>query len=199
MATFDLNTPMDSALEEAYAALADNFGHALGFRTAAFDEHTRRVTVMTVQCAQAAGWPADQLLDIMHGAALHDIGKISVPAAVLLKPGILTEDEWTLVRRHPETAYHILNAVEALRTATDIPYCHHERWDGKGYPRGLREKDIPAAARLFTIVDVWDALNNDQPYRKAWPREKAVTYMRDHVRLFFDPELLSKFLEIVDQ
>jgi len=198
MAKFDLNAAMGEPLEQAYAALADNFGHAIGFRPTAFDDHTRRVTVTTVQFAQVAGLLEDQLIHVMRGAALHDIGKIIVPAEVLLKPGILTDDEWQLVRRHPEVAHQIMNVIDELRAATDIPYYHHERWDGKGYPHGLAHDAIPLAARLFIIVDVWDALNNDQPYRKAWPREKALTYLRDHTRLFFDPDLLTTFLEMAE-
>ena len=140
-----------------------------------------------------------ELIQMRRGALLHDIGKMGVPDAILRKPGALDEQEWVIMRRHPEFAYELLSPITYLRAALDIPYCHHERWDGTGYPRGLKGEEIPLAARIFAIVDVWDALRSDRPYRNAWPDDR----IRDHILsgsgLHFDPRVVEPFLRIVDR
>jgi putative two-component system response regulator len=134
------------------------------------------------------------MVHIYRGALLHDIGKVGVPDSIVLKPGPLTEDEWVIMRKHPQYAYDMLSPIAYLRPALDIPYCHHEKWDGTGYPRGLKGEQIPLAARIFAVVDVWDALISDRPYRKAWQKAKARQYIQEQAGLYFDPQVVRAFL-----
>ena len=129
-----------------------------------------------------------------RGALLHDIGKIGVPDTILLKPGALSDDEWVVMRQHPQLAFNMLSPIVYLRPALDIPYGHHEKWDGTGYPRGLKGEEIPLAARLFAVVDVWDALTSDRPYRKAWSVERARAYIREQAGKHFDPKVVEVFM-----
>jgi len=129
---------------------------------------------------------------------LHDIGKMGVPDAILLKPGELNDEEWAIMKTHPKLARDLIAPVDYLRPAIDIPYCHHEKWNGSGYPRGLAGIDIPLEARLFAVADVYDALTSDRPYRKAWPKKKALEYIREQSGSHFDPEMLEVFLKIVE-
>lgn len=131
-----------------------------------------------------------------RGALLHDIGTMLVPDSILLKPGRLTDEEWQIVRRHPVYAYAILSPISHLRPALEIPYCHHEKWDGSGYPRQIRGDQIPLAARIFSVVDVWDALCSDRPYRQAWTREEAREYVSEHIGKDFDPQVVEMFLSV---
>jgi HD-GYP domain-containing protein (c-di-GMP phosphodiesterase class II) len=153
---------------------------------------------MTIRLARFLDLPEAELVQIRRGALLHDIGKMGIPDGILLKPGPLTEDERLIMQRHPEYAYQMLSAIKFLNSALDIPYCHHEKWDGTGYPRRLTGEAIPLAARLFTIVDVWDALSSDRPYRQKWPTQKV----RDHIVTLtgthFDPRLVEVFLQLLD-
>ncbi len=142
------------------------------------------------------GISENELEHVRRGALLHDIGKMGIPDSVLLKPGTLNEREWEIMRRHPEYAYNLLQPIEYLHPALDIPYCHHEKWDGSGYPRGLKGEAIPLVARIFAIVDVWDALLSDRPYRKAWSKEQAHKYLHDQAGKHFDPQVVSAFLEM---
>jgi HD-GYP domain-containing protein (c-di-GMP phosphodiesterase class II) len=135
------------------------------------------------------------LIQVRRGALLHDIGKMGVPDSILLKPGKLTEDEWDIMRRHPQLAYDMLSRIVYLRSALDIPYCHHEKWDGTGYPRGLKGEQIPLAARVFSVVDVWDALTNDRPYRPAWSEAQALEYLREQSGKHFEPRIVEAFLK----
>jgi HD-GYP domain-containing protein (c-di-GMP phosphodiesterase class II) len=137
-----------------------------------------------------------ELIHIRRGALLHDIGKMGIPDQILLKPGPLTDDEWVLMRKHPTMANEMLSGIEYLRSALDIPFCHHERWDGKGYPRGLAGNDIPISARIFAVVDVWDALTHDRPYRKAWSMEETRTYMLENSESMFDAHIVNTFLNM---
>ena len=136
-------------------------------------------------------------MHIRRGALLHDIGKMGVPDTILRKPGKLTEDEWRIMRRHPQLAYDLLSKTKYLQPALDIPYCHHEKWDGSGYPRGLKGEQIPLAARIFAVVDVWDALCSERPYRPAWPEEKALDYIRAQAGKHFDPQVVELFLQMM--
>jgi len=153
---------------------------------------------MALDLAGALGMSEDQLVHMRRGGLLHDIGKMAVPDHILLKPDRLTEDEWAVMRRHPQLAYEWLVSIPFIKQALEIPYYHHEKWDGTGYPHGLRGKLIPLAARIFAVVDVWDALTNDRPYRRAWNRSKAMEYMRRKSGTYFDPHIVEVFLKLSD-
>jgi HD-GYP domain-containing protein (c-di-GMP phosphodiesterase class II) len=129
-----------------------------------------------------------------RGALLHDMGKLGIPDQILLKPGPLTDEEWVIMRKHPQYAYDMLSSIDYLRPALDIPYCHHEKWDGSGYPRGLKGEQIPIAARIFSIIDVWDALTSDRPYRPAWDRQRVIEYIENNSGMHFDPAIAKVFL-----
>jgi HD-GYP domain-containing protein (c-di-GMP phosphodiesterase class II) len=152
---------------------------------------------MTMLLARAAGMSDADLVHVRRGALLHDIGKLGVPDQILFKSGTLTENEWVLMRKHPEYAYEMLLPIWYLEPALDIPHCHHERWDGTGYPRGLKGEQIPHAARLFAVVDVWDALRSDRPYRPAWPDDDVMAYLRERSGSHFDPAAMELFFEIM--
>jgi HD-GYP domain-containing protein (c-di-GMP phosphodiesterase class II) len=140
--------------------------------------------------------------DIVHmrrGALLHDIGKMGIPDSILRKPGKLTEEEWKLMRQHPRLAYNMLSPIAYLHPALDIPYCHHEKWDGSGYPRGLKGDEIPKAARIFAVVDVWDALNSNRPYQAAWTQSKALEYIVSLSGQQFDPRVIEAFLTLINK
>jgi len=144
--------------------------------------------------ARMTGLSEEELVHVRRGALLHDMGKLGVPDSILLKPGELTEAEWVLMRKHPTFAYEMLSPITYLHPALDIPYCHHEKWDGSGYPRGLKAEQIPKAARIFALVDVFDALRSDRPYRPAWPLAKALDHIRSLSGSHFDPDLVEPFL-----
>jgi len=165
-------------LARAYDTTLEGWSRAMDLRDKETEGHTQRVTDLTVRLGRAMGLREDQVVQLRRGALLHDIGKMGIPDAILLKPDALTTDEWTRMRRHPEHARDLLQPIEYLRPALAIPYAHHEKWDGSGYPQGLRGDQIPLEARIFAIVDVWDALTSDRPYRPAWSKDKALTYPR---------------------
>ncbi len=183
-------------LSLAYDATIEGWSHALDLRDKETEGHTLRVTKMVLELARAAGLEGEVLVHIRRGALLHDIGKMGVPDAILHKPAPLSAEERALMEKHPQFAYDMLSPIEYLRPALDIPYCHHEKWDGSGYPRGLEGEEIPLAARLFAVVDVYDALTSNRPYRKAWPKEKAVQYIREQTGKHFDPRAVSLFLRL---
>jgi len=183
----------------AYDATIEGWSRALDMRDKETEGHAQRVTEMTMGIARELGMGEAELVHIRRGALLHDIGKMGVPDAILLKPGPLTDDEWVLMKRHPSLAYEMLVPVEYLRPALDIPYCHHEKWDGTGYPRGLKAEQIPLAARIFAVVDVYDALTSDRPYRPAWTRERAIEHIREGAGTHFDPQVVDQFLQIAEQ
>ncbi|NUQ83535.1 MAG: PAS domain-containing protein [Anaerolineales bacterium] len=179
----------------AYNATIEGWSRALDLRDKETEGHTQRVTEMTLKLARYMGIPEEQLVHIHRGVLLHDIGKMGVPDDILLKPGPLTEEEWEIMRRHPQLAYDWLAPISFLQQSLEIPYCHHEKWDGTGYPRGLKEEEIPLSARIFAVADVWDALTNDRPYRKAWSKEEALEYIRENSGGHFDPQVVNAFLE----
>ena len=181
----------------AYDATIEGWSAALDLRDKETEGHTLRVTETTVRLARAMGVGDAELVHVRRGALLHDIGKMGVPDPILLKPGPLTEEEWALMRRHPEHAYQLLSPIYFLRPALDIPYCHHEKWDGTGYPRGLAGEQIPLAARIFAVVDVWDALRSDRPYRSGWPQEKVLDFLRQESGQQFDPRAVDAFLRLL--
>jgi PAS domain S-box-containing protein len=180
----------------AYDTTLEGWSRALDLRDKETEGHTQRVTELTLRLASAAGMGDDELVNVRRGALLHDIGKMGIPDRILLKPGPLTEEEWVIMRKHPVYAYELLTPIPFLRSALDIPYCHHEKWDGTGYPRGLRGELIPLAARLFAVVDVWDALRADRPYRPAWPAERVREHIRAGAGTHFDPHVVEIFMEM---
>ncbi|GGL88504.1 hypothetical protein GCM10010840_28140 [Deinococcus aerolatus] len=186
-------------LRSAYDATIEGWARALDLRDEETEGHSRRVTEMTYELCQALGFTTDQLVQVRRGALLHDIGKMGIPDAVLLKPGKLTEDEWTLMKKHPEYAADLLTPIEFLRPALEIPECHHEKWDGSGYPAGLAGEAIPLVARAFAVVDVYDALTSDRPYRKAWTREQTITHLQNSSGTHFDPEIVEVFIRMIGQ
>lgn len=186
-------------IEQAYNATIEGWSRALDLRDKATEGHSLRVTAMTLKLAQAAGMSEQELVHVRRGALLHDIGKIAIPDTILLKQGPLTDEEWAIMQRHPQYAFDMLAPIEYLRPALDIPYCHHEKWDGSGYPRGLRGEQIPLAARIFAVVDVWDALTNTRPYRQAWSHEQALSYIKAQAGAHFDPEVVDLFLQLLPQ
>jgi HD-GYP domain-containing protein (c-di-GMP phosphodiesterase class II) len=137
-----------------------------------------------------------EIVHIRRGALLHDIGKMGIPDAILLKPGPLDDEEWQIMRQHPVYAYELLSPIPFLKPSLEIPYCHHEKWDGSGYPRGLRGEQIPLAARIFAVVDVWDALSSNRPYRSAQPQESVYLYLREQAGKHFDPRVVEAFMSI---
>jgi PAS domain S-box-containing protein/putative nucleotidyltransferase with HDIG domain len=181
----------------AYESTIEGWSRALDLRDKETEGHTLRVTDEALKLARSLGVREDELSHIRRGALLHDIGKIGVPDSILLKPGPLTDAEWAVMRRHPIIAYEMLSPIPYLHPALDIPYCHHEKWNGTGYPRGLRGEQIPLAARIFAVVDVWDALSSERPYRSAWSQDAALKYLRDQSGEHFDPHVAAAFLQLL--
>jgi PAS domain S-box-containing protein/putative nucleotidyltransferase with HDIG domain len=186
----------NAGLALAYDTTLEGWSRALDLRDKETEGHSRRVTEMTLHLAQAMGVPEPDLVHIRRGALLHDIGKMGLPDAILLKPGPLTNEEKAIMRRHPVYAYELLSPIDYLRPALDIPYCHHEKWDGTGYPQRLRGEQIPLAARIFAVADVWDALRSGRPYRPAWTGGRARQYIRRQAGKHFDPQVVEVFLRM---
>lgn len=182
------------ALTNAYDSTLEGWVRALDLRDRETEGHTKRVTKLTLELARRMGVPEEDLVHVRRGALLHDIGKIGIPDSVLKKPGPLDEDEWKLMRQHPVWAHEMISAVDFLQPALDIPYCHHERWDGEGYPRGLAGESIPLSARVFAVVDVWDALRSDRPYSDAWDEDRVLAHLREQAGGHFDPAVVEEFL-----
>jgi diguanylate cyclase (GGDEF)-like protein len=186
-----------AGLIAAYDGTIEGWARALDLRDKETEGHTRHVTEMTVKLARFMDVDELELLAIRRGSLLHNIGKLGIPDAILLKPGKLTEEEWKIMRRHPEYAFEWLAVIPTLRPALDIPYCHHEKWDGTGYPRGLRGEQIPLAARMFAAVDIWDALRSDRPYRAAWPESRVLEHIRSLSATHLDPTVVEAFLRLM--
>jgi hypothetical protein len=184
-------------IKDAYETTLEGWSRALDLRDKETEGHTQRVTKLTVKIARAMGFSEDDILHIRRGALLHDIGKLGVPDEILHKNGSLTSEEMEVMRRHPRFAYDLLSPIEYLRPALDIPYFHHEKWDGAGYPHGLKGDDIPLEARIFAVIDVYDALLNDRPYRKGWPRDKVLEYIQAESGRHFDPVVVEIFIKEV--
>jgi PAS domain S-box-containing protein len=186
-------------LSLAYDATIEGWSRALDLRDKETEGHTQRVMEISVKLSRESGLSEADLVQVRWGALLHDIGKMGVPDAILLKPGPLTDEEWKVMRMHPQFAYDMLAPIAYLRSAIDIPYCHHEKWDGTGYPRGLKGDLIPLTARIFAVVDVWDALRSDRPYRKGWSDEKAREHIRSLAGTHFDPKAVEVFLKVMNE
>jgi HD-GYP domain-containing protein (c-di-GMP phosphodiesterase class II) len=193
---FERLVAANEELEVAYDATLNGWVRALDLRDKETEGHTQRVTSLTVQLARYMGMNEGELIHIQRGALLHDIGKMAIPDAILLKPGDLTAEERGLIRRHPLFAYEMLKPIRFLHPAIDIPYCHHEKWDGSGYPRGLKEVQIPLSARIFSVVDVYDALTSNRPYRKSIEPEKVREYLREQAGIHFDAQVVDAFLRM---
>lgn len=180
--------------EQALRALV----HAMDIRHKETRDHSDRVMRMTLALARLAGIEGEELRRIRFGALLHDIGKLALPDSILIKPGPLTDDEIAVMRTHPRLGHDLLRQVDFLRDAVDIPFNHHERWDGGGYPRGLRGEQIPLSARVFSVVDVWDALSFPRVYKPAWPEDEVIAYLRKIAGSQLDPALVELFLAHYD-
>lgn len=186
-------------LRDAYERTIEGWVRALDLRDRETEGHTQRVTEITLKVAKQLGFSEEELSHIKRGALLHDMGKIAIPDDILQKPGPLSENEWEKMRQHPMYAYEMLSPIAYLNPALDIPFYHHERWNGSGYPHGLKGEQIPLSARLFAIVDVWDALRSDRPYRKAIARDQVIDYLQENAGVLFDPKLVDLFLGFVEK
>jgi HD-GYP domain-containing protein (c-di-GMP phosphodiesterase class II) len=184
-------------LEQAYDATIEGWALALELRDQETLGHTRRVTELAVRFGKRLGLSEDELKILRRGVLLHDIGKMAIPDDILHKPGPLTDDEWAVMRLHPVYARQMLQHIEYLKPALVIPYSHHERWDGSGYPEGLKGEEIPLLARLFAIVDVWDSLCHDRVYRQGMGRDASLNYLRENAGKLFDPVLVQIFIEMI--
>ncbi len=194
----DLQT-LNEELLNAYDTTIEGWSRALDMRDKETESHTKRVTEMTVRLAKAAGMTDEQRKYIRWGALLHDIGKMGIPDHVLFKKEKLTDEEWACIQQHPQNAYELLSPIRYLQPAIEIPYCHHEKWDGSGYPRGLKGEEIPLCARLFAVVDVWDALLSDRPYRPGWPLQKVLDHIRTLSGTHFDPYAVKLFFSVLQR
>jgi len=186
----------NTGLTFAYDATLEQLSYALDLREQLTHGHSQRLAEWTLKLGEAMGIEGPDLSNDRRGALVHDIGKIGVPESILLKPGPLSDEEWEVMHQHPRYAYSLLSEIPYLRAAVDIPYCHHEKWDGSGYPRGLKGKEIPLAARVFSVVESWDVLGCDRPYREAWPNMKIREHLKSQSGIDFDPEIVEKFLEL---
>jgi PAS domain S-box-containing protein/putative nucleotidyltransferase with HDIG domain len=188
----------NTELAIAYDATIEGWSRALDLRDEETEGHTQRVTELTIKLAKTMGMSDKDIVHIRRGALLHDIGKMGIPDHILLKPGKLTSEEWETMRMHPVFALEMLQPIRYLEQSLDIPYSHHEKWDGSGYPRGLKGEDIPLEARIFTVVDVYDALTSERPYRKAWTQEQTLEYIKERSSTEFDPSVVDIFLKMIE-
>jgi HD-GYP domain-containing protein (c-di-GMP phosphodiesterase class II) len=186
-------------LVQSYELTLEGWARALEYRDGETEGHSRRVTMLCVDLARRLGCGDDEIVQVRLGAYLHDIGKMALPDSILFKPGPLTEDEMALMKRHPAIAVNMISGIPFLQPALPIPRSHHENWDGSGYPQGMKGDQIPYIARLFTVVDHWDALSSDRPYRKAWPPDKVRSYLRDNAGKIYDPQIVDVFLAMQDE
>lgn len=186
-------------LQLAYDRTIEGWANALDLKDEETAGHSKRVTEMTMRLARRLGMSEEEIVHVQRGALLHDIGKMGIPDSILLKRGPLTFDEFEVMKQHPVFAYELISPIEFLKPALDIPYCHHERWDGSGYPRGLKGDQIPLAARIFAVVDVFDALTSDRPYRSAWTPEQAMNHIREGSGSHFDPQVVALFFEVTEE
>jgi len=191
---FNEQQQTNTRLTQAYEDTIDGWSRALDLRDKETEGHSQRVTDLTLELARRMDIPEDQLVHIRRGARLHDIGKMGIPDNILLKPDQLTQTEWEIMRQHPTFAADLLQPVEFLAPALEIPFSHHEKWDGTGYPQGLKGEEIPLAARIFAVIDVWDALTHDRPYRPALTKPRAVEHIREQSGKHFDPRVVEEFL-----
>jgi putative nucleotidyltransferase with HDIG domain len=188
----------EAELRETYDLTLRGLATALEYRDCETVGHSRRVVDLSIRLAREMGCSEAEIEQIRRGALIHDIGKVAIPDHILSKPGPLDDEERKIMERHTVYAWEMLAPISFLHEASVISYCHHEKWDGSGYPRGLKGDEIPRAARLFSVVDQWDALSSERPYRKAWPKEKIIAYVRENSGKHFDPQVVETFLRTVD-
>lgn len=186
-------------LKNAYDITLEGWAKALELRDKETLGHSNRVTDYTIRLARVLGVPEEQIEHIRRGALLHDVGKMAISDTILTKDGPLSAEDWEILRQHPVIAYDMLKSINYLQPALDIPHYHHENWDGTGYPAGLAGEDIPFAARIFAVVDVWDALSSDRPYREAWAKEKVIEFLIEQKGKKFDPEIVEVFLALIGE
>lgn len=198
-ALFESLQTRNQELVQAYDTTLEGWARALELRDRETEGHSRRVTTMTMNLARQMGLSEEQLVHVRRGALLHDIGKMGIPDGILFKPGLLDENEWEIMRQHPVHAYQLLAPIDYLQPALEIPYSHHERWDGTGYPLGLKGEEIPLSARIFSVVDIWDALISDRPYQAAWEEQKIRDYIQELSGKQLDPKVVKAFFEMLDQ
>lgn len=191
------NERLAKEVTRAYDDAIEGWARALDLKDHETEGHSRRVTELAVEMARECGMSPEEIVDVRRGALLHDIGKMGVPDEILNKPGKLTEEEWVVMRAHADYARELLGGVGYLGNAVDIPVHHHERWDGTGYPDGLAGAEIPHSARLFAVIDVWDALSSDRPYRDAWPMERVAAHLRQGVGSHFDADVVRTFFAVM--
>jgi putative nucleotidyltransferase with HDIG domain len=194
---FDNLQQSNIELALAYDETIAGWSRAMDLRDKETEGHTQRVTELTLKLARAMRIRESELAHIRRGALLHDIGKMGVPDNILLKADQLTDEEWEKMRQHPVWANEMLSSIRYLQPALDIPYCHHEKWDGSGYPRGLKGTEIPIAARIFAVSDVWDAITSDRPYRTGWSEEEALKYIEEQSGKYFEPEVVREFFRLI--
>ena len=186
-------------LSQSYELTLQGWARALEYRDGETEGHTRRTTELSVALARKLGMSKEEIVHVRRGSYMHDIGKMAIPDRILLKPGPLDDDEMELMKRHPAIACDIISNIPFLQPAVAIPYSHHESWDGSGYPQGLKGAEIPLIARIFTVVDQWDALSSDRPYRTAWPAEKIRSYLLENAGKIYDPQIVMVFLAMLDE
>lgn len=189
----------EAELRQNYESTLEAWAKVLEYRDRETQDHSRRLVELSSRLGRAAGCSEEQLLYLRRGALMHDIGKLAVPDEILLKPAALTDDERETIQKHPIYAKQMLSGIKFLEPAIDVVYSHHERWDGKGYPQGLQGEGIPLLARIFAIVDTWDALNSPRVYRSAWAKEDIIFYLKENAGIRFDPRLMNIFIQMVDE
>jgi HD-GYP domain-containing protein (c-di-GMP phosphodiesterase class II) len=194
--TWEMNLRL---LKESYDLTLRGWARALELRDGETAGHSQRVTQLSVKVGRALGLEAEDLRNMRLGSYLHDIGKMAIPDLILLKPGPLTDEEWEVMKQHPVRAREFIAEIPFLQGAIPITYSHHERWDGTGYPEGLQGENIPYLARIFAVVDNWDALTSDRPYRKAWSTEMTIAFLKENAGKMFDPKVVDVFLSIVSE
>jgi hypothetical protein len=187
----------ESELRKTYDLTLGAWAKVLEYRDKETEGHSRRLVELSTRLGQALGLSTEEIDHLRRGALLHDIGKLAIPDEILLKPGALNDAERRMMEQHPAYARQMLAQVVFLQPSVDVAYSHHERWDGLGYPQGLKGKEIPLSARIFTVVDQWDALTSDRPYRQAWTREKVIAYFREYAGKIYDPEIVDVFLRTI--
>jgi putative nucleotidyltransferase with HDIG domain len=192
-ALFDDVQTANENLRQAYDATIEGWARALELRDGDTEGHSSRVAAHAIELAHLVGMSESELIDLRRGALLHDIGKMGIPDMILLKKTELTDKEWEIMRTHPTLGKNMLSSIEFLKNSVDVAYCHHEKWDGTGYPQGLKGEEIPLAARIFSVIDGWDALRSDRPYRDAMSDEEAWNYIEANIGKAYDPRIVEKF------
>lgn len=195
----DAVNEVNRRLFESYKETIHGWVHMMDLRHRETKDHSARVTRMSLELCKLMGIEEKRLGQIEQGAILHDIGKIAIPDSILLKPGKLDEKEWDQMRKHPGIGFAVLSDIDFLQPCLDIPFCHHEKWDGTGYPSGLKGEEIPIAARIFAVVDVWDAVSHSRMYKSAWPEGRVLQYLKDQAGIHFDPKIVKTFIDNYEQ